>query len=65
MLRWLLAIFIAVFVIGMFMPKLTRVLNLGRLPGDIAFRFRGRECRLPFATTIVLSLLVTLVTRFL
>lgn len=65
MFRWLLAIFFAVFIIGMFMPKLTRALNLGRLPGDLAFCFRGREYRFPFATTIVLSLLLTLLTRFL
>lgn len=65
MFRWLLAIFLAVFVIGMLMPRLTRALNLGRLPGDLAFSFRGREYRLPFATTIVLSLLLSLVTRLL
>jgi len=64
MFRWLLAVFLGVFVIGLLLPKLARALNLGRLPGDLAFRFRGREYRLPFATTIVLSLLLTLVTRF-
>ncbi len=64
MFRWLLAVFFAVFIIGIFMPKLTRALNLGKLPGDLAFRFRNREYRFPFATTIVLSLLLTLLTRF-
>ena len=63
MFRWLLATFLAVFIIGMFMPKLARTLNLGKLPGDLAFRLRGREYRFPFATTIVLSLLITLLTR--
>lgn len=64
MFRWLLAIFSAVFIIGIFMPKLSRALNLGRLPGDLAFRFRGREYRFPFATAIVLSLLLMLLSRF-
>ncbi len=63
MFRWLLAVFFAVFIVGVFMPRLARSLNLGRLPGDLAFRFRGREYRFPFATTIVLSLLLTLLTR--
>ncbi len=63
MIRWLLAIFVAIFLFGIFMPKLTRALNLGRLPGDLAVRFRGRTYQFPFATTIVLSLLLTLLTR--
>ena len=63
MFRWLLAVFFAVFIIGIFMPKLSRSLNLGRLPGDFSFRFRGREYQLPFATTVVLSLLLTLLAR--
>ena len=64
-LRWLLAVFFAVFIIGIFMPKLARSLNLGRLPGDLSWRFRGRIYQFPFATTIVLSLLLTLLTRLL
>lgn len=63
MFRWLLAVFFAVFIIGIFLPRLARSLNLGRLPGDLAFRFRGREYQFPFATTIVLSLLLTLLSR--
>lgn len=63
MFRWLLAAFFAVFIIGIFLPRLARSLNLGRLPGDFAFRFRSREYRFPFATTIVLSLLLTLLSR--
>jgi hypothetical protein len=65
MFRWLLAVFFAVFIVGIFMPKLARTLNLGRLPGDFTLRFRGREYQFPFATTIVLSLLLTLLTRYL
>jgi hypothetical protein len=65
MFRWLLAVFFAVFIVGIFMPKLARSLHLGRLPGDFTFRLRGRDYRFPFATTIVLSLLLTLLTRYL
>lgn len=64
-LRWLLAVFFAVFIIGIFMPKLARSLNLGRLPGDFSWRLRGRVYQFPFATTVVLSLLLTLLTRLL
>jgi Protein of unknown function (DUF2905) len=64
MFRWLLAVFFAVFIVGIFMPKLARSLNLGRLPGDFTFHFRGRDYRFPFATTVVLSLLLTLLTRY-
>lgn len=65
MFRWLLAVFFAVFLIGIFMPALARKLRLGKLPGDFAWRLRGREYQFPFATTIVLSLLLTLFTRLL
>jgi hypothetical protein len=65
MFRWLLAIFLAVFIVGLFMPRLARTLHLGRLPGDFAFRFRGRDYRFPLATTIIFSLLLTLFTRYL
>ena len=65
MFRWLLAVFFAVFIVGIFMPKLARSLNLGRLPGDFTFRCCGRDYQFPFATTIVLSLLLTLLTRYL
>lgn len=65
MFRWLLAVFFAVFLIGIFMPTVARKLNLGKLPGDFSCRLRGREFQFPFATTIVLSLLLTLLMRLL
>jgi hypothetical protein len=52
-------------VLGMLAPHVARFIRLGRLPGDIAFRFRGRTYYLPFATTILLSALLILVSRFL
>lgn len=63
MFRWLLAVFFAVFIIGLFMPTLSRRLGLGRLPGDFTFTLRGREYRFPFATTVILSLLLTLLSQ--
>ena len=65
MFRWLLAVFFAVFIVGIFMPKLARALHLGRLPGDFSFCWRGRDYQFPFATTVVLSLLLTLLVRYL
>jgi hypothetical protein len=65
MLKWILTLVIAIFVLGMLAPHVARFIRLGRLPGDIAFRFRGRTYYLPFATTILLSALLILVSRFL
>ncbi len=65
MFKWLLAIFITVFIVGVALPKLTALLRLGRLPGDMCIRWRGREYRFPFATTVLLSLLAGLILRFL
>jgi hypothetical protein len=38
-------------------------LGLGRLPGDLRFRVFGREWYIPLASTIVLSMVVSLVAR--
>lgn len=65
MFKWLLAIFIAVFILGVAMPKLARRLRLGRLPGDISVRWRGQVYSFPFATTVLLSLLLGVLLRFL
>jgi hypothetical protein len=39
--------------------------EFGRLPGDVSVRFRGRLYHFPFATTLLLSLLATLLLHFL
>lgn len=62
MLKWLIAVFAAVFVIGLMQPRLARALRLGHLPGDVRFRFRGREYAFPFASTVLMSLLLALLT---
>jgi len=63
-LKWLLAVFIALVVLTALSPWLARF-GLGRLPGDVSVRVKGRDYSLPFTTTILLSVALTLLTRFL
>lgn len=63
MLKWLIALFAAVFVLGLLQPRLTRWLRLGRLPGDLRFTRRGREYVFPFASVLLLSLLLGAIAR--
>jgi hypothetical protein len=39
-------------------------LGVGRLPGDLRFSMFGKTFFLPFASTIVVSLVIFLVARF-
>ena len=59
MLKWLLAIVIALLLFGGLSPWLRRM-GLGRLPGDISFERDGRRYEFPIGSTILLSLLATL-----
>ena len=62
MLKWLLVIAVGVIVIMLLTPWLARY-GLGRLPGDITVRWRGKPLHLPITSTILLSLLLTLIAR--
>jgi hypothetical protein len=62
MIRWTLAIFIALIVFSTALPWLEK-LGIGRLPGDIRFTLFGKTFFLPFASTILLSTVVFLVAR--
>ena len=62
MLKWLLVLVVGIVVISLASPWLARF-GLGRLPGDIVVRWRGRPIYLPITTTILLSLALTLLTR--
>jgi hypothetical protein len=62
MLKWLLTLILALAVLTLCAPWL-RKYGLGRLPGDVVLRHRGRDYYLPFTTTIVLSLALTLLAR--
>ncbi len=65
MLKWLIVLLAAVFVVGLRQPRLARLLRLGRLPGDLRLRLRGRDYVFPFASAIRLSLVAGLVGRLL
>ena len=62
MLKWLLTLILALIVLTLCAPWL-RKFGLGRLPGDINLRYKGRSYYLPFTTTILLSLVLTLLAR--
>ena len=62
MLKWLLLIVIGIVVLSLASPWLARY-GLGRLPGDITVRWRGRLVRIPITTTILLSAALTLLGR--
>ena len=62
MLKWVLVLVIALIVLTALAPWLSRY-GLGRLPGDLTVRFRGRLYYLPFTSTVLLSLVLTLITR--
>ena len=64
MLRYVLAIIVTLVVLSAASPWLTR-LGLGHLPGDFQFRLFGREWSLPFASTLVLSALMSVIVRWL
>jgi len=64
MLKWLLTLVIALVILTAVSPFFTRF-GLGRLPGDVTVRFRGRNYYLPFTTTVLLSIALMLIARFL
>ena len=63
MLKWLLVLVVAIVIVSLMTPWLARR-GLGRLPGDVTVRWRGRPVYLPITSTVLLSLLLTLVARF-
>ena len=56
MLRGLLVVVLPLLVFDGLQRALARF-GFGRLPGDLRFRFRGRERSLPIASTLLLSLI--------
>ena len=64
MLKWLLTLAIALVILTAVSPFFARF-GLGRLPGDMTVRFRGRSYYVPFTSTILLSIALTLIARFL
>lgn len=59
-MRFLVTLFLGLIVLTALQPWLQR-LGIGRLPGDFRFRIGKREYLLPFASTLLLTLLVFLI----
>ena len=64
MIRWLIVIFLALVIFSALGPWLEK-LGIGRLPGDLRFRIRGREWYLPFGSSVVLGLIALAVAHLL
>jgi hypothetical protein len=62
MIRWFIVVFLALMLINALTPWLQKV-GFGRLPGDLRFRWLGRDWFLPVTSTIVLSFLVSLISK--
>ena len=63
MIRWLIAVFLALVLIHGLSPWLQRM-GLGRLPGDFRFRLFGREWFIPLASTVLLSFVLSLAVKW-
>lgn len=63
MIRWLIVIFLALMFISWFTPFLQK-LGVGKLPGDFRFRLFGREWFIPLSSTLVLSMVAALISRY-
>lgn len=63
MLRWLLVTLLALIFIGWLAPALRRW-GFGKLPGDFTIQWRGRQVSVPLGSTVILSLLVGLISKF-
>jgi hypothetical protein len=64
LIRWIVVIFLSVIVFSTLLPWLEK-LGIGRLPGDLRFRLFGRIFSLPFASTILISVVVFLLAKLL
>jgi len=63
MIRWIIVVFLALVLINGLSPLLRR-LGLGKLPGDLHFKKFGREWFIPLTSTILLSLIAGLISKF-
>jgi len=61
-LKWVFTLALALIVLTALAPWFSRY-GLGRLPGDLTVRHKGRLYYLPFSSTILLSLALTLIAR--
>lgn len=63
-MRWVICIFVLLVVVLSWVPTLRRW-GLGRLPGDINFKFLGKQIEIPLMSTILLTAIVAIVARLL
>jgi hypothetical protein len=47
MLKWILTLVIAIFLLGIITPHLARFIRFGKLPGDMTFRLSRPDLYLP------------------
>ncbi|HEX7382829.1 MAG TPA: DUF2905 domain-containing protein [Burkholderiaceae bacterium] len=64
MIRWLLVVFVALLLFSGLRGWLEKI-GFGRLPGDLRFRFAGRDWHVPLTSTVLLSLIAAGVARLL
>ncbi len=62
MIRWLLAIFVAVIVFSILLPGLEKI-GIGRLPGDVRITVFGKTLLLPFASTLLIAFVVFILVK--
>ena len=62
MLRWLIVTFLALLLISWVRPWLEK-LGLGKLPGDLHFKLFGREWFIPLTSTLLLSFVLSLLSK--
>jgi len=63
-LNWVLTLALALIVLTALAPWFSKY-GLGRLPGDLTLRHKGRTYYLPFTSTLLLSLALSLLARLL
>jgi hypothetical protein len=63
-MKWLVTLFVVLAILSFAGPELRRR-GLGKLPGDFRMPMRGRVYYIPFASTVLLSLLVWLLGKIL
>jgi len=61
-MRFVVTLFLGLVVLTALQPWLQK-LGIGRLPGDLRLRIGKREYLLPFASTLLLTLLMFLIGR--
>lgn len=60
MMKWLITLVVALLILGLLTPWLSR-LGLGRLPGDIRVKHKRGVFYFPFTSVVLTSLLLSLI----